>query len=319
MPIASESVTTNAGNNLFSCTLRYTTILLLSLALWLNTGYGQTKTDTASPSGFFPDTLHKGRLNGVLLTQAALYSAAVTSLSLMWYKDYSQSSFHFYNDNSSWLQMDKGGHMFSAYYLSDVMYLSYRWAGMDRKKAILYGSLLAYSFQLNLEILDGFSSYWGFSWGDLVANTAGCMLFAGQQLAWNEQRFVIKYSYHPTDYPKYNHAVLGTTLVQNLWKDYNGMTFWLSGNISSFLPEKSKFPKWLNVAFGYSGKGLGVYGTQGPQYRQFFLSLDADLTRIPTRSKPLKALFYILNLIKIPFPALEYNTTGQVKLHYFHF
>ncbi len=43
-------------------------------------------------------------------------------------------------------------------------------------------------------------------------------------------------------------------------------------------------------------------------YRQFYLSLDADLTRIPTHSKTLKALLIIFSFIKIPFPAVEYNS-----------
>ena len=199
--------------------------------------------DITVQNGFYPDSLNKKRLTGVVIAQGAIYGGAITGLSLLYYKDYKRSEFHFYNDNDSWLQMDKVGHVFSSYYLSEVAHLSYRWAGIERKQAILSGSLLAWTFQLNIEILDGISSKWGFSWGDIAANTAGCLLFAGQQLAWDEQRFVVKYSWHPTDYPKNNPNILGSTFVENLWEDYNGMTFWLSGNISSFLPEKTKFPK----------------------------------------------------------------------------
>ena len=289
-------------------------ILILLQALIVN---GQK--DTVIQNGFYPDTLKKGRLTGVIVAQGAIYGGAITGLSLMYYKDYKRSGFYFYNDNNSWLQIDKAGHIFSSYYLGEIMYLSYRWAGVERKQAILYGSLLAYTFQLNIEILDGISSKWGFSWGDIAANTAGCMLFAGQQLAWDEQRFLVKYSWHPTDYPKYNPGILGATFVENLWEDYNGMTFWLSGNISSFLPDRSKFPKWLNVAIGYGGEGLAVTAYNYQMYRQYYLSLDVDLTRIPTRSKSLKVLFAILNFIKIPFPALEYNSKGEVRFHYIYF
>jgi hypothetical protein len=47
--------------------------------------------------------------------------------------------------------------------------------------------------------------------------------------------------------------------------------------------------------------------------------MDVDLTRIPTRSKALKTLFTIFSFIKIPFPAVEYNTLGQFKFHPFYF
>jgi len=268
---------------------------------------------------FYPDSLKKGRLAGVLAAQGALYAGSLTGLYFLWYNNYPQSAFHLFNDNDEWLQMDKMGHFFSAYYLSEVMYASYRWAGIKRNQSILFGSLLSYAFMLNIEILDGFSSEWGFSLGDLGANTMGCLLFVGQQFLWDEQRFVIKYSYHPTEYPKYHRDLLGSNLIQNLVKDYNGMSFWLSGNISSFLPEKSRFPKWLNIAFGYGGEGLGVSPDQFARYRQSFFSLDVDLTRIPTRSKTLKGIFTILNLIKIPCPAIEYNTLGQFKFHFLYF
>ncbi|MBL7137322.1 MAG: DUF2279 domain-containing protein [Bacteroidales bacterium] len=279
----------------------------------------QAQKRSFEPNPLYPDTLHKGRLIGVLSAQGVIYFGSLTGLYYLWYKDYAQSNFHFFNDNNEWLQMDKMGHVFSSYYLSRVMYTSYRWAGVERKKAILFGSLLTYAFMLNIEILDGFSAEWGFSWGDLAANTAGCLLFVGQQFGWDEQRFLLKYSYHPSKYPQYNPDLLGRNLIQNLVKDYNGMSFWLSGNIHSFLPKHSKFPKWLNVAVGYGAEGLGVNNQEFDRYRKFFLSLDVDLTRIPTRSKALKGIFTILNLIKIPFPALEYDTKGQFKFHAIYF
>ena len=277
------------------------------------------KKDYITKGEFFPDTLKKGRLTGLLIGHGALYFGSLTGLYYLWYKNYPQTTFHFYNDNDEWLQMDKMGHLFSSYYLSSVMYASYRWAGVKEKRAILFGSLLAYGFMLNIEILDGFSAEWGFSWGDLIANTSGTLLFAGQQFLWHEQRFVLKYSYHPTQYPDYNPDLLGKNIIQNIVKDYNGMSFWLSGNIHSFLPEDSKFPRWLNVAFGYGGEGLGVPQSQFPRYRKFYLSLDVDLTKIRTRSNFLKGLFTILNLIKVPFPAIEYNTQNEWKFYPLYF
>lgn len=293
-----------------------TILVLLMVSL---SSAGQQGADPVAANPLFPDTLKKGRLTGVLVTQGAIYAGSMAGLYYLWYKDYPQSSFHFFNDNSEWLQMDKMGHLFSSYYLSSLMYSSYRWAGVKENRSILFGTLLSYAFMLNIEILDGFSAGWGFSPGDLTANTLGCVLFLGQQFGWHEQRFLIKYSYHPSKYPQYNPDLLGTNIVQNLVKDYNGMSFWLSGNIYSFLPKQSKFPKWLNIAVGYGAEGVGVNVPEFDRYRKFFLSLDVDLTKIPTRSKTLKGIFTVLNLIKIPFPALEYNTKGEFKFHPFYF
>jgi len=51
------------------------------------------------------------------------------------------------------------------------------------------------------------------------------------------------------------------------------------------------------------------------RYRQFYLSPDIDLTKIPTNKKWVATLLEVLNIIKIPMPALEVNTLGEVKFH----
>ncbi|MGE5424670.1 MAG: DUF2279 domain-containing protein [Syntrophothermus sp.] len=302
--------------------LRYTIILLMTLLIAGNQTIAQDTTSAVSRT----DT-DKKKLAAVLIAEGGFYVLSLTGLYFAWYKDYPQSSFHLFDDNQEWLQMDKAGHMTTSYYVGRIGYESYRWAGVGEKTSAWAGGMLGFVYLLNVEILDGFSSGWGFSTGDLVANTAGAALFISQQLGWKEQRFTLKYSYHPTDYPALRPDLLGSSAVQRSLKDYNGQTYWLSGNISSFLPGESKFPKWLNVSLGYSAEGMtGAHVNtitgevvNNPRYRQFYLSLDADLTRIHTRSKPLHYLFVVLNIVKIPFPAIEFNSLGQVRFYPFYF
>ena len=107
-------------------------------------------------------------------------------------------------------------------------------------------------------------------------------------------------------------------------KDYNGQTYWLSVNPASFMSKETKFPKWLNLAFGYGANGM-TGGESNPlyvdsnsnviefkRYRQYYLSLDIDLTRIKTKSKFLKTVFYTIGFIKIPAPSVEFSN-GKVK------
>jgi hypothetical protein len=56
-----------------------------------------------------------------------------------------------------------------------------------------------------------------------------------------------------------------------------------------------------------------------PRHRRIFLSADIDLTRIKTKSPLLRSVFSALNTLKIPAPAIEYNTTGQWKVHGIYF
>ena len=267
----------------------------------------------------------------VMGTEAALYAGSMSGLYFLWYAGYDQSSFHFYNDNAEWLQMDKVGHTTSAYHVGLIGYEALRLAGLDEKKSILYGAPLGFVFLSTVEIFDGLSAGWGFSWGDMAANAIGTGLFMGQQALWHEQRISMKYSYHNTQFPQYRPDLLGSNLPEKMLKDYNGQTIWLSFNLKSlFMNKESNFPSWINIALGYSAEGMtgGFYnveqynGQSIPYYtrtRQFVLSPDIDLTRIPTDNKFLKTTLKVLSFIKIPMPALMLDSQGNFSAYWLYF
>ena len=58
------------------------------------------------------------------------------------------------------MQMDKVGHVISAYQASKWVYGAMRWSGMKNKNAALFGMGVGTAFQATIEILDGFSSEW---------------------------------------------------------------------------------------------------------------------------------------------------------------
>jgi hypothetical protein len=278
----------------------------------------------------YPDSVNKKRLNTVIYTSVGLYTTTLGVLYYGWYKDNGSSTFHWYNDNKGWLQVDKVGHATTSYIMSDYAFWSLRWTGVENNKAALYAGIMGWSAMTVIEILDGFTTNYGASTGDLLANTAGAALFTGQQLLWKEQRIRLKFSYHPTDFPNYRPDLLGETGLQSMLKDYNGQTYWLSANINSFLKEESKFPSWINVSFGYGATGmLGTYSNP-PDYngvplpyhkrtRQYYFSLDVDWTRIQTNSAFLRFTFKAFSFIKIPFPTLEYNNNQQFVFHWMYF
>ncbi len=274
-----------------------------------------------------PDSINKNQLTKTLITSGALYGATMTTLWFLWYADYPHSGFHWINDNSSWLQLDKMGHLTTVYVSSGYMYEALRWSGVNNTKATLYGALAGWGFMTTVEVMDGFSAEWGASWGDIVANTTGAALFVSQQLLWKEQRIRLKFSYSPSDYAQYRPDLLGENHLQRIIKDYNGETFWLSTNIYSFLHKESKFPKWINVAVGYGGKGMLGAASNPPEYngqplpnynrvRQYYLSMDIDWTRIKTNSNVLRTVFKVFSFIKLPFPALEYNNENGMVWHW---
>lgn len=297
---------------------------LLSIFLFVSI-FSQAQSDInifLKPS----DTLNKPRRTGVYVGESVVLGATLIGLNQLWYKDYPKSDFHFINDNDQWLQMDKLGHMYSTYHLGRVGAEMLQWSGASQKEQLIYGATLGLGFLTIVEVFDGFSEEWGASTGDIVANVTGTALYVTQELLWKEQRITPKFSFHQTDYADQRPETLGSSSNEQILKDYNGQTYWLSFNMNSFTKD-SFIPKWLNVAIGYGGEGM-LYGNddeaiendiiQNP-YRQFYLSLDVDLTKITTKSHFLKTLFSVFNTIKIPAPTLQYDEYNGLKAYFIYF
>ncbi len=308
------------------------------------------------------DSIHAPRLWGSVGVGAAAYGAAMVALHNEWYNNYPSSRFHTFNDIHHWNQMDKMGHWLMSYHQSRWIYGGARWAGIKPTTAAWMGFAGSQLIMTSLEIFDGFSSQWGFSWGDVGANLLGSGMFLGQQLGWGEQRILMKWSIQPQRYsmePIFPfsppgsegwttpaaraQAIYGTGLLTLLLKDYNALTVWVSANPHSFVGKNRAawLPQWLNIAVGigaqnlYTAKGYewkGNRNCQGPycdhyrldpqrypRIRQFFLSLDVDLTRLPTRNRLVRILAYVFNIVKIPAPTLEFTDRGMVRFHPFFF
>jgi uncharacterized protein YfiM (DUF2279 family) len=273
------------------------------------------------------DSLNYQRRNTIIISEVAFSAVVLVGLNQLWYADYPKSNFHTINDNADWLQMDKVGHVFSSYQLGSFGKNALQWSGVSRKNQLIYGSTLGLVFLSTVEVMDGYSAKWGASLGDVAANATGTALFVSQELLWKEQRIVPKFSFHTSPYASARPNVLGNTLGEQILKDYNGQTYWLSVNLYSFL-KGSKIPKWLNVAIGYGAEGMltgndefvnTIFLTESDRTRQFYFSFDADLTKIKTKSHLLKTVFSVFNTIKIPAPTLEIRAKGNSKFHTFYF
>jgi uncharacterized protein YfiM (DUF2279 family) len=295
--------------------------LWIMITIWMN---------VCISAAFAQDTLrdstqfNKKRFRTVYLGASTLYAGSLIALNEIWYKESPRSGFHFFNDNAQWLQIDKVGHFYSAYHLSHTGARIFRWTGINQQKSIWLGAASSMLLLTPIEFLDGFSAEYGASWGDLLANTAGVALSL-QNLFWDKPRIHPKFSFQPSSLAALRPNVLGENLPQQIIKDYNGQTYWLSFDIQPWLKEQSKFPPWLGVALGYGGQQMVYARSHENQangyesHRQYYLSLDINLTRIPMKNKFLKSLFYTFNIIHIPAPALEWNRKQGLKVHALYF
>jgi uncharacterized protein YfiM (DUF2279 family) len=273
-----------------------------------------------------------GRLIAIGATGAVLYGGSLIVLNQYWYKNYPKSKFHFFNDNDEWMQMDKAGHLFTSYYEGYYGMEMLRWAGVPRDKAIWYGGTWGLLFQTPIEIMDGFSSKWGFSWGDALANTLGTALLIGQEYTFGEQRFRPKFGFYPTEFSPQNPNLFGSSLPENMIKDYNGQSYWLSTPVNSFAPN-NYIPTWFCISFGIGATGMTrgtakdqdndhVMHPEKPYYqrdRKFFLAFDVNLSGIDTKNKTANTALDILSWIKVPSPTIEYSRYRGFKAHLLYF
>jgi uncharacterized protein YfiM (DUF2279 family) len=265
------------------------------------------------------------------------YSGIMIALSSAWYSQYQKTGFHTFNDFPEWKQMDKVGHLYGAYIESRASMELWRWTGIDRKKRIWIGGMSGAVYQTVIEVLDAYSVGWGWSWSDFGANILGSGALVAQELAWDDQRIKIKFSFHQKNYsdPQLNQRtdkLFGSSSAEQLLKDYNGQTYWASINLKPFF-KKSNLPPWLSLSVGYGTEGLfggrenigkddnGTIIFNRPdikRYRQWFVAPDIDLTKIKTNKKGVKFLFTVLSAFKFPAPSLEFSN-GKIKAHAIHF
>ncbi|MEQ1732180.1 MAG: DUF2279 domain-containing protein [Bacteroidia bacterium] len=245
---------------------------------------------------------------GLVGLNAALYYA--------WYANYNTGKFHTFNDNSEWQGADKIGHTFTTFNLGKAMINASYNAGWKSPKQQLLAGSVGLLFMTSIEVQDGFSKGWGFSWGDMAANTLGTALAVSQGIALkNKYPFQIKFLYMPSSIAQYNPRLLGSSASERVLKDYNAQSYWLC-----FYPKQlfthSVLPAYLGVSVGYKATGMlgahnnDAFSTQYYRTQRYYLSLDIDVSKLKTKHKWLNKTLNVISFIKIPLPALSIDNKG---------
>jgi hypothetical protein len=204
---------------------------------------------------------------------------------------------------------DKFGHMFGGYHLTRLGHDALKYACVSEKKAEIASAAYAEFFQLQIEVFDGHYTKYGFSYADVLANTAGMTLAVAQERHPALRAIKPTISYHQT-------AALRNRANQSELRpslDYSGQTYWFSTDVNSLLPDQYKkfWPSAVRLSVGHSITDwiLSTNGKEVRAKRRILLSLDLDPEKLPGNNHLWKEIKHQLSYYHFPAPALQLTPT----------
>ena len=199
---------------------------------------------------------------------------------------------------------DKFGHMLGGYHLTRLGYAGLRAACVSKSKALIASATYAALFQLQIEIFDARFKKYGFSYPDLIANTAGQVLAVAQEVNPRLKAVKPTFSYRQTRALKNK---LPTSELRPS-TDYSGQTYWFSTDVNRLLPDGAKpyWPSFIRLSAGHSITDWNdVAGAPIRAKRKLLLSLDLDAEKLPGNAPIWRAIKHTLSYYRFPAPALQ--------------
>ncbi len=258
----------------------------------ISTNYLVKKVDSAS------NTLHPWRLVAVGGSTLTAFVIGHGFLNDLWWKG-EAVPFHtnWQQDARFAIGADKLGHQLMAFATTRTYDAAFRWCGLDSTSAVLAGAGVSIAYQTYIELRDGFSRDYGFSWGDVIANTTGAALPVVQRFIPALRPIDLQISFSPS--AAFNRGEYGAII-----DDYTSTTHWVSIGVYDYMPASWQewYPPWLNLAVGHSVANID--GRGGGQH-VLYLSLDWNLSRIKGLPPWLREALQLLHMYHLPAPAMR--------------
>lgn len=223
-----------------------------------------------------------------------------------WWTGERSDGFFFRADwDEDFRDQDKFGHALGGYHLARFGAAFLRSACISKPKAVIWSAAYAAAFQLQIEIFDAAFEKYGFSYPDLLANTAGTALAVLHETHPKTRAIRPTISYWPTAAYR-NRENFPSELRPSL--DYSGQTYWLSADINAMLPESARpyWPSFLRFSAGHSITDWidPVTGANLRAKRKIVLTIDFDAEKLPGENRLWKTFKRQLGYIHLPSPAL---------------
>jgi hypothetical protein len=233
-----------------------------------------------------------------------------------WWSGTRSDGFFFNADwDMEFRDQDKFGHLLGGYHLTRIGYAGLRAACVSKRKALVASAAYAALFQIQIEIFDARFEKYGFSYPDLLANTAGQVFAVAQELNPRLKAFRPTFSYRQTRALK--NRVTASELRPSI--DYSGQTYWVSTDVNALLPDAAKpyWPAFIRFSAGHSITDWTLEtGTTLRAKRKILLSLDFDPEKLPGNAPLWKSIKHTLSYYHFPAPALQLTPKLQIAPWY---
>jgi uncharacterized protein YfiM (DUF2279 family) len=224
-----------------------------------------------------------------------------------WWSGQRADHFFFRADwDQDFRDQDKLGHFFGGYHLARGGEALLRSTCMSRGKALVWAASYAALFQLQIEIWDGLYEKYGFSYADLLANTAGTALLVAQRLRPELRVIKPTISYSRSAAMRNRRNIPGEVRPS---LDYSGQTYWISADVHSMLPVEAKryWPSLLRVSAGHSITDWidPQTGATMRAKRKILLSIDLEAEALPGNAPLWRTIKRQIGFIHLPSPVLQ--------------
>lgn len=208
---------------------------------------------------------------------------------------------------------DKCGHFWGTYFNGYCSAEALIGAGFSVETATIVGGLMGLLYQGYVEVMDGFGKNWGFSPSDMYADIAGFGYYLAQYYVPFLQNFTFKATYFPASWYNEKPRREASMFID----DYSSWTWWLSAKMCNLTPASWKWPRWLDLAFGYAARDLHLDPDGYKGKLRFSLALDYNIVELlPDGGNFFNWLKQSFNYFKFPAPAIEFGEGVRFRLFY---
>ena len=216
--------------------------------------------------------------------------------------DYYSSSFDYIDEgwfgaDTKYGGVDKLGHAYSAYALTDFYNHVYKKFGYSDKQAILGGALSSWSMMTLIELGDGFSENYGFSWQDETMNTVGVGLaYIRNRYPDLKNVFDYRIEWLPSD-------TFGDDGTVDPFTDYSGQKYLIALKPDGILKTDNSLLKALELHFGYYSRDFKE-NKHIKRYTYFAVGLNMTYILEQLTGNRFGGIF---NYVQIPFTYIPFS------------